>query len=58
MKKEKKKKLTTNAELNKKFLEKVKSLNKNQNIENIYLDLLHGRNSYLRMRRLESSVFD
>ena len=58
MKKEKKKKLTTNAELNKKFLEKVKSLNKNQNIENIYLDLLHGRNAYLRMRRLESSVFD
>ena len=52
-------KKTSNAELNKKYIAKVNSLNnQNQHFDAIYNELLHGKNSYLRMRRLESSVFD
>ena len=52
-------KKTSNAELNKKYLSKVSALNsQNKHIDDIYNELLHGKNSYLRMRRLESSVFD
>ena len=57
--KTKTKKTTSNAELNKKYLAKVNSLSSsNQHIDAIYNELLRGKNSYLRMRRLESSVFD
>ena len=52
-------KKTSNLELNKKYLAKVSSLNSsNEHFDAIYNELLHGKNSYLRMRRLESSVFD
>ena len=51
-------KKTSNADLFAKYVAKVKSLNKEKNIDDIYLSLLNGKNSYLRYQRYESSLFD
>lgn len=41
-----------------KYLNKMNSLNKDNNIEAIYHSLLNGRNSYLRLTKKGSSSFD
>ena len=51
-------KTTNNKKLFRKYLDKVKTLNKDKNIDDIYLSILKGKNSYLRYHRYESSLFD
>ena len=41
-----------------KYVDKVHSLNKDKHIDDIYLSLLNGKNSYMRYHKYESSLFD
>ena len=51
-------KKTTDKKLFNKYIDKVKGLKKDKNIEAIYSSLLNGKNSYLRLSRKGSSSFD
>jgi hypothetical protein len=49
---------TSNQKLFNKYIQKMESLNKDKNVDDIYDALLNGKNSYLRMSHVESSRFD
>ena len=50
--------VTSNQKLFNKYIQKMESLNKDKNVDDIYDALLNGKNSYLRMSHVESSRFD
>ena len=50
--------MASNEDLRNKYLKTIKELNSDQNISDIYTDLLHGKTETMRFSRLESSVFD
>ena len=50
--------MASNKDLRNKYLKTVKELNTDQNISDIFTDLLHGKTETMRYTRLESSVFD
>lgn len=50
--------MASNKDLRNKYLKNIKELNADQNISDIYTDLLHGKTETMRYSRLESSVFD
>ena len=49
---------TSNQKLFNKYIQKMETLNKDKNVDDIYDALLNGKNSYLRMSHVESSRFD
>lgn len=49
---------TSNQKLFHKYLQKMISLNKDKDVDEVYDALLKGKNSYLRLSHIESSHFD